>query len=113
MDRTKGEISALAITDRSVVNFQNEMENFFFGTHLCEIHPYGMISTARYPEFHEALQNFEVFDDDVFVVTHPKAGKYGLERFFNLAPYHYHVSVTIAFPLLPKTSPANTTSNHF
>uniref|UniRef100_A0A7M5X716 Sulfotransferase domain-containing protein n=1 Tax=Clytia hemisphaerica TaxID=252671 RepID=A0A7M5X716_9CNID len=74
METKNCEISAHAIQEESVVNFQNEMDNFFFGTHLCEILPYGMISTARYPKFHEGLQNFEVFEDDVFVVTHPKAG---------------------------------------
>ena len=41
---------------------------------LSIIHPYGYIFSDRYINYHQRIQDFEVFEDDVFVATYPRSG---------------------------------------
>ena len=41
---------------------------------LSIIHPYGYTYSDRYVKYHDRIQDFEVFEDDVFVATYLRSG---------------------------------------
>lgn len=43
---------------------------------LVMIQPYKQVYLKGYMEFHERLQSFECFDDDVWITSHPKCGMF-------------------------------------
>ena len=64
----------IEIEDESTKRFCEQTDSFKAG--FCMIEPYNQIHMKGYKEFfHEALQQFEVLKDDVWICTFPKSGK--------------------------------------
>ena len=38
------------------------------------IHPYGYTFSDRYVKYHQRIQGFQIFEDDVFVATYMRSG---------------------------------------
>jgi len=41
---------------------------------LCKIEPFNQIFPQGYTKHHQMVQDFEVFDDDVWIAVFPKSG---------------------------------------
>ena len=46
----------------------------FTENYLCIIQPFQQILQKKYLKHHDCIQNFEVFEDDVWITTFPKSG---------------------------------------
>ena len=71
---TSEEVREVVIEDEVTQRFNSQ--TFTMSSRpLCKVEPYNQIfPQGLYLEHHERIQEFEVFDDDVWIATFPKSG---------------------------------------
>ena len=62
------------ITDEEVLKFRRQTDDNIF-KEMSFVQPYGYIFSERYIKYHDQFQNFQMFEDDVFVATYPRCGE--------------------------------------
>ena len=66
------EFKEIPLEDEATVKF---CQQSCFKEGLARVEPFNQIyPRGSYTRFHKTIEDFEVFDDDVWVCTHPKAG---------------------------------------
>ena len=69
-------IHAKAIEDEDLMKMKKQVdESHDVIQRHAIIQPFGYVLTDLYIDYHQQIQDFEIFDDDVFVLTYPKCGK--------------------------------------
>jgi len=67
------EVKEVLIEDEVVQRFNSQ--TFTMSSRpLCKIEPFNQIFPQGYTQHHQRIQDFEVFDDDVWVSVFPKSG---------------------------------------
>ena len=73
------EVEEIPIEDDAVKELCSKMYSTSQEDHkrLCMIKPYDQAFRTGYlKDYHQRIQEFEVFDDDVWIGTFPRSGKY-------------------------------------
>ncbi|XP_066927159.1 luciferin sulfotransferase-like [Clytia hemisphaerica] len=72
-ENQRPEIYNELITDEEVLKFRRQIDDIEFKG-LSFVQPYGYIFSERYIKYHNQFQNFQMFEDDVFIATYPRCG---------------------------------------
>jgi len=75
-------VTEISIEDDVVKKFYSQCFSSYRETGFCLVQPYNQVLPIGYKKYHHArIQNFEAFEDDVWICTFPKSGRiYALFR---------------------------------